>query len=109
MVTEHFIIVLLICLISKASIILTKDVTWVATNEITAVILCAPSTFLATIWILGHTDSNAIIGFFHQADLFLQSFFVMKVLMHLKQCGIWHQLSRALNSLALLFLNVCYC
>ena len=95
-----------VCLITKGKLLLTKDVSDIGDDLVTSVILFAPSTILITLWTLGLGDSNTYL---HQVDVFLQAFFVMKVILHLRHCGMWQQCARALRSYSLLFINICYC
>ena len=109
MLLDVSLVICSVCLIIKGHLLLTKDIAEMGDDIFTSGMLFGPSTILLSLWVLGIGDSKSILAHFHQVDVFLQAFFVMKVLIHLRQCGMWHQLSRAMNSYALLFLTVGYC
>jgi len=109
MLFEVSMIICSICLVNKGRLLLTKDASQVGDDVQASCVIVLPSAILLFMWIVDSGYSNFLMPYLHHADVFLQAFFVIKVVLYLRQCGMWGQISRALNSYALLFLNVCYC
>ena len=99
-----------ICLFNKGKLLLAKDINDISDDGVTSLILFAPSMIQSTLWILeiGHSNNN-LLEYFHQIDVFLQAFLITKLVIHLRQCGMMQELSRAFDYYTLLFLSVGHC
>ena len=98
-----------LCLFNKGKLLLAKDINDISDDGVTSFILFAPSMIQAMLWILEIGHSNNMLTYLHQVDVFLQAFLITKLVIHLRQCGMMHELSRAFGYYALLFLSVGHC